>query len=118
MAAHRPTLIFTPLHRIEFRNACRNIAATGLATTAECVRAFEEIETALRDEILVHTAVNWTEAFRHADILSEAHATRHGPRTLDLLHVAIALECGAKLFLSFDARQRKLAAAAGLKVRP
>jgi hypothetical protein len=34
------------------------------------------------------------------------------------LHVALALESGAKIFLSFDARQRKLAKAAGLKVKP
>jgi predicted nucleic acid-binding protein len=34
------------------------------------------------------------------------------------LHVALALEAGAKTFLSFDQRQRKLAKAAGLKVKP
>ena len=37
---------------------------------------------------------------------------------MDLLHVAPALECGAKPFLSSDTRQRKLAKAAGLKVKP
>ena len=37
---------------------------------------------------------------------------------IDLLHVAIALECGAQIFLSFDKRQRRLAKAAGLKVKP
>jgi predicted nucleic acid-binding protein len=50
--------------------------------------------------------------------LSEKHATKDGQRTIDLLHVAIALECGAKTFLSFDKRQRRLATAAGLKVSP
>jgi hypothetical protein len=32
--------------------------------------------------------------------------------------VAIALECGAQRFLTFDKRQRKLAKVAGLTVRP
>ena len=45
-------------------------------------------------------------------------AASAGQRTIDLLHVAIALEAGAKTFLSFDQRQRKLAKAAGLKVKP
>jgi predicted nucleic acid-binding protein len=50
--------------------------------------------------------------------LSEKHAATEGQRTIDLLHVALALEAGAKTFLSFDQRQRKLAKAAGLKVKP
>ena len=59
-----------------------------------------------------------TDAFRRADDISEKHAATEGQRTIDLLHVALALECGAKTFLSFDTRQRKLAKAAGLKVKP
>ena len=43
---------------------------------------------------------------------------REGQRTIDLLHVAIALEAKATTFLSFDNRQRKLAKAAGLEVKP
>lgn len=39
-----------------------------------------------------------------------------GHRTLDILHVATAVHLGAKLFLTFDERQRKLARYAGLKV--
>ena len=55
---------------------------------------------------------------RAAEVLSAKHAASAGQRTIDLLHVAIALEAGAKTFLSFDQRQRKLAKAAGLKVKP
>ena len=43
---------------------------------------------------------------------------REGQRTIDLLHVAIALEAKATTFLSFDNRQRKLAKAAGLEFKP
>jgi predicted nucleic acid-binding protein len=62
--------------------------------------------------------MEWTNVFRRADELSEEHASHNGQRTIDLLHVAAALECSARTFLSFDQRQRKLAQAAGLKVRP
>ena len=57
-------------------------------------------------------------AFRRADDISEKRAATEGQRTIDLLHVALALECGAKTFLSFDTRQRKLAKDTGLKVKP
>jgi predicted nucleic acid-binding protein len=39
-------------------------------------------------------------------------------RSLDLLHVATALEIGAMEFLSFDDRQRRTARAEGLNVLP
>ena len=111
-------LIFTPLHRIETRNALRNATGRGALTDADQRAAFRQIEEDLRDGLLVHTSVNWPDVFRRADALSERHAATEGQRTLDLLHVAIALECGAKTFLSFDQRQRKLAKAVGLKVKP
>jgi predicted nucleic acid-binding protein len=41
-----------------------------------------------------------------------------GTRSLDLLHVAAALALEAKVFLSFDDRQRKAAASEGLQVKP
>lgn len=118
MASLRPPLIFTPLHRIEVRNALRNLVGLGHMTEAECRTAFLQFESDLRDEILIHTPVPWTDSFRRADKLSEQYAARSGQRTIDLLHVAVALECEATVFVSFDQRQRKLAAAAGLKVKP
>jgi predicted nucleic acid-binding protein len=118
LAKNALSLAFTPLHRIETRNALRNATAGGDMTKPECATAFRQIEEDLRDGLLVPTPVQWTEAFRRADQLSEKHAEREGQRTIDLLHVAIALEGGAERFLSFDKRQRKLAKAAGLAVRP
>jgi predicted nucleic acid-binding protein len=39
-------------------------------------------------------------------------------RSLDLLHVALALELGTSEFLTFDDRQRQAASAEGFKVIP
>jgi predicted nucleic acid-binding protein len=111
-------LAFTPLHRVEVRNALRNATANGEMTPADCRQAFRQIDDDLREGLLVHVPVAWTDVFRRADDLSEKHAATAGQRTIDLLHVALALESGAKTFLSFDVRQRKLAKAAGLKVKP
>lgn len=52
---------------------------------------------------------------RMAEHLSEKHTALTGNRTLDILHIATAKHLSAKNFLSFDARQKKLAKAAGLK---
>ena len=111
-------LLFTPLHRTEVRNALRNATGRKEITEDEGRIAFGLIEDDLREQLFIHTPVEWTNVFRMADELSEKHASQDEQRTIDLLHVAIALECGAKTFLSFDRRQRRLAEAAGLRVRP
>jgi predicted nucleic acid-binding protein len=53
-----------------------------------------------------------------AETISKRHTITNGHRSLDNLHVATALHLGAREFLTFDANQRKLAAAEKLKVKP
>ena len=65
---------------------------------------------------MAHTAIPWTEAFREAERLSETQVEPLGVRSLDLLHVGIALALGAGQLLTFDARQAALAKAAGLRL--
>ncbi len=47
-----------------------------------------------------------------------AETPRLGCRTMEILHVACAVEIGATEFLSFDQRQNSLAGHAGLKLAP
>ena len=56
--------------------------------------------------------------FELAKRLSRKHTSSIGTRSLDLLHVASAVQLGAGSFLSFDNNQRKLAEAAGLSLYP
>lgn len=111
-------LVFTALHRIEVRNALRNIASRGLIHQSERKAAFRRIEEDLKEGLLVHSPIDWPDVLRGADELSERYSSRDGQRTIDLLHVGIAMECGAKSFLTFDKRQRGLAKVVGLKVIP
>lgn len=111
-------LLFNPLHRTEVRNALRNAAGRSEINESERRAAFRLIDDDLRQGLFLHTSVDWLNVFRTADELSEKHAAQHGQRAVDLLHVAAALEAGAKVFLSFDQRQRRLARAAGLLVKP
>jgi predicted nucleic acid-binding protein len=55
--------------------------------------------------------------FEKAKAIAEKYTAALGTRSLDLIHVASALLLGARSFLSFDDRQRSLAAAVGLSTR-
>jgi len=98
MAQRGETLAFNPLHRVELRNALRNAQAFGQITEAERRLAFRQIEQDLQAGLLIYTRVNWSAVFRLADELSDKHSGIEGQRTIDLLHVALALECGVKIF--------------------
>jgi len=58
----------------------------------------------------------WPQIHRAAERLSELYTDAHGHRTMDILHVATAIELGAREFLTFDSNQKKLAEAEGLRV--
>jgi len=57
----------------------------------------------------------WRAALQRAAELSRRHTAIVGCRSLDVLHVASALELKAKHFLTFDIRQQSLAQATGMK---
>jgi predicted nucleic acid-binding protein len=118
LAKRSPVLAFLPLHRVELRNALRFAETLGLISGGERRLAFKQIEQDLRDGFLAHVTVAWSDICRRADNLSERYTATQGQRTIDLLHVATALESGARTFLSFDQRQRGLAKAAGLQIKP
>jgi len=50
--------------------------------------------------------------------LSHKHSATIGARSMDLLHIATALEAGCTHFASFDKRQRECAALEGLTIYP
>lgn len=118
MAWHPEELPFNPLHRLEVFNGLRLAVFRGEITGEERERAFRQIEEDLSDGILVHVPLPWTDALRKAEQLSADHAERIGGRSADTLHVAAAILTGTRRFLTFDKRQRALARAAGLEVKP
>lgn len=118
MLRHPEALPFNPLHRLEVRNGIRLRVQRGEIDPARRENAFRQIEEDLADGILVHRAMPWTDALRQAEQLSTDHAERIGSRSADTLHVAAAMLSGARQFLSFDRRQRELAKAAGMDVKP
>jgi predicted nucleic acid-binding protein len=118
MARHPEDLPFNPLHRMEVLNGIRLMVFRGELSQAERAAALRQIEEDLADGVLVHVPLPWTDALRKAERLSADHAERIGSRSADTLHVAAAMLAGTRRFLSFDKRQRELAKAAGLEVKP
>jgi hypothetical protein len=111
-------LVFSHVHALEIPNAIRLKRFRGEITAAEetaAVRAFRADVDAGR---LARPDYDLAAVFIRAEGLSAKHSGGIGSRSLDLLHVAAALEAGCAALASFDDRQRKLAALAGLKLIP
>ena len=78
----------------------------------DAIASFEEDMTEGR---YVQVDVLWRATFRRGGELSRSHTPALGCRSLDVLHVATALELGFRNFITFDTRQQQLASAAGLR---
>ncbi len=106
---------FTLLHDLEVRNAFRLLAGRGLITKAERRAVTANLDQDLASQRLVHVALDLPQVFTRARELSEAYSEKILSRSLDVLHVAAALELSCSRFVSADDRQLRLARAAGLK---
>ena len=110
----RPSLWMTPLHVAEYTHAIEQHVFRKAITRSEADRALQRFHEH-RAQNLWREAPVPDQAFELCAQLAHRHAARLGVRTLDTLHVASALELKAEHFWTLDARQAKLALAAGLK---
>ncbi len=65
----------------------------------------------MEDGTLLHQPLDWTESLRHAETIASRRAFKMPCRSLDLWHVAAAVELGVKDFVTFDQDQLALAKA-------
>ena len=114
----KTALALTPLQRHEFRNAIRLCVFRKEMTASERDDVLQCVDADMRSGFLVDTQITWSDLFREAETLSAAHTESLGIRGMDILHVAAARVLRTPDFLTFDKRQRALAAQAGLHVRP
>ena len=107
-----------PLGLLELRNTFNLAVVRGRIGEAERDEFWRRLELLIREGIFVEVTVPATELHAKARELSDRHTPSLATRSLDLLHIAAALLLGAKVFYSFDERQRKAAAREGLSVKP
>ena len=111
-------LPFTGLHRLEMRNALALGVFRRVLTSAQVSAAWSDVERDMQSGRLVPQPVNWGPVYRAAAQWAALHSPRIGCRSLDVLHVTLARKLNATEFFTFDQRQKSLAAALGLAVKP
>ncbi len=109
-------LPYTRLHELEVGNALRVLAGRKFLSVEEARLLLDQLEDDRQAHRLAEVAVDWPKIFHEAQQLSRAHSPKLLCRSLDILHVAAAVELGCKRLVSADDRQLALAKAAGLKV--
>ena len=83
-------------------------------TSREAVEVASRLDDDIAARRLVPVPIDLYEVLTRAEKLSARHSKRLLTRSLDILHVAAALELFCGRFVSFDARQVRLAHPAGL----
>jgi predicted nucleic acid-binding protein len=111
-------LPFTGLHRLEMRNAFALGIFRRILTRAQVNTAWSDVERDLRSRRLVPQPVIWGPVFRTAAQWAALHCPAIGCRSLDVLHVTLARKLNAREFFTVDARQKSLALALGMTVKP
>lgn len=112
----------TTLLLYEFRQAVRfqirlhRFDPTKGYKQAEGAKMLTYLKTDLIRGDLMTVPGPWPQIHLAAERLSERYTDANGHRSMDILHVATAIELGAREFLTFDANQRRLASAEGLRV--
>lgn len=111
-----PVVPYTPLHHLEVRNAFRLLVGWKRMTARQLAAVLSRLEEDIAAGRLARTPLDLDAIFSRAEELSERHSRRLLTRSLDVLHVAAALELSCPRFVTLDTRQSRLAAACGLKV--
>ena len=93
----------------------RQCAYVGLIQQSDARRILHSIEEDLDDGTLLHQPLDWTGSLRRAEEVAERQAWTKPCRSLDLWHVAAALELKAEAFVTFDNDQFSLARTEGLR---
>lgn len=109
-------LILTALNDYELGNALRYAEFRKAIAPGEAALFYAQFEADRASGRLQIQICNLAEALEGAKRLSASHTLKEGHRGFDILHVATALLLGATEFLTFDANQKRLAEAEGLKV--
>lgn len=117
-AAMKEPLHLTSLNRFELANSIHLTLFRKTVLPKHAQAALAAVEDDLATGAAVLVPCDWAAVHGRALQIAARHTAKGGHRGLDILHVATALELGAKVFLTFDAQQSALAKVAGMKVKP
>lgn len=114
-ARSKGALPITQHGRLEVVNGICLAAFRKAITAKASTDALASFDEDMADGRYVVADVLWRATLERAGEISRTHTSALGCRSLDVLHVATALELGLRSFVTFDRRQQRLARAMGLK---
>ncbi|MBL9178635.1 MAG: type II toxin-antitoxin system VapC family toxin [Verrucomicrobiaceae bacterium] len=117
-ASMPPPILLTDWHRVEIANAFQRAVKNGRVTAAQAAQLWQDFTADVAAGRFQIIAVDHAAVLTRTLTLTQKHTATTGTRSLDLIHIASALEMNASDFLSFDNRQRQAANAEGLNVMP
>ncbi len=100
---------FSHFHAVEIPNAIALKRFRKELTSAQENAALAAFESDVTSGRLARPAYDLGSVFVRAISLSRKYSAALGTRSMDILHVAVALEAGCRELVSFDERQRRLA---------
>jgi len=104
----------TNLHELELANALnlKVFRSESMDEDAEFVKT--QIQTHESMHLYFRPVLDWVDIYQTAFALSDKYTKQIGSRSLDILHVSIALHIKSDVFFTHDHRQLELAEMAGL----
>ena len=117
-AAVPPPILLTDWHRVEIANAFQRAVKNGRVTSTQAAQLWQDFTDDVNAGRFEIAAIDHAAVLTRTLALTQKHTATTGTRSLDLIHIASALETGAADFLSFDHRQRQTASAEGMNVIP
>jgi len=113
--ASKPRVWLTPLHIAEWTHAVSQHVFRKEISLREAGLAHAELERDREGGLWLEVDLPES-VWQTCAQLAHKHGPKLGTRTRDSLHVAAAVELGAKSFWTFDERQAKLAVSEGLSI--
>jgi predicted nucleic acid-binding protein len=117
-AAVPPPIQLTDWHRVEIANAFQRAVKNGRIAAAQAALLWQDVTDDINTGRFALATIDHAAVLIRTLALTQKHTATTGTRSLDLIHIATALELGAADFLSLDNRQRQAASAEGLIVLP
>jgi predicted nucleic acid-binding protein len=111
-------IAYSHLHELEMFNALHLKRYREEITPRQLAGSLRLIESDHAEGRLFRPNYELAKTFTRATDLAVRYSAKHATRSLDLLHVAIALELGCDQFISFDRRQRRAAQGEKLSILP
>lgn len=103
---------------LEYHSSLWRKVGTDGFNRAHAERAIRLFERQIAEGWFVVAAIADGIVYERAKSLATVYSSDLKVRSLDILHVAFALEMGLSEFWTFDDRQKRLAEAVGLRINP